>query len=114
MRTAIKPQHKSWLAVLFFLQRKTTSDISVRLIFCSIFAMERFALGISFSLLVLQQVTLQVAGVSKLTGFYPHGIFEGDNTLQRSTGPGPSYQTVQLMQTARFYGGQYSAITVRN
>ena len=110
MRTVIKLQHKSWLAIRFFFCRGKRQAT----IISNFFLMERFALVISVSLLVLQQVTLQVAGVSKSTGFYPHGMFEGDNTLQRSTGPGPSYQAVQLMQTAHFYGGQYSAITVRD
>lgn len=72
--------------------------------------MEKFAVAISISLLVLQQVCWKVAGVN---GFYPHGTSEGDSTLQRSSGPGPSYQAVQLTQTAHFYGAQYSAITVR-
>jgi hypothetical protein len=45
--------------------------------------------------------------------FYPHGVLDNDDVLQRSTGPEPSYYTLLLTQATRFYGNLYSSITVR-
>ena len=46
--------------------------------------------------------------------FYLHEApLSQSQLLQRSSGAGPSYQTVQLSQTARFYSTPYTRITVR-
>ena len=54
-----------------------------------------------------------MAAVPQMGGFYPNGFFEGDSLLQRSSGAGASYHTVQLVQpAATFYGDQYNILTV--
>lgn len=67
-----------------------------------------------FALILSSVFLVQVDGVSLNNQFYPYGQFQADASLQRSTAPGPRYQTVQLTQAASFYGNLYSRITVRN
>lgn len=76
---------------------------------------ERIAtsLVIYCSCILLLQRPPAVVGVPH-TEFYPHGFFENDGILQRSTGSGASYHTMLLTQATSFYGNLYSSITVRN
>ena len=66
---------------------------------------------VAFSLaFLLVQRRCAVCAV-ELQDFYPNAF--SDETLQRSSGTGPSYHTLQLTDPVRFYGSTHSAITVR-
>ena len=68
-----------------------------------------------FSVVIVTLLTMLVQrsyGVPQ-TQFYLHGAPASQSqVLQRSSGPGPSYHTVQLSQAARFYNQTYSNLTV--
>ena len=57
---------------------------------------------------LLLMVTSPVHAVSLENQFYSHG----SDILQRSSGPGASTQRIELNETARFYGSEYSSIVV--
>lgn len=66
-----------------------------------------------FVIVILVSAMVQRSSGVPQSQFYLHGVSAPQSqVLQRSSGPGPSYRTVQLSRAARFYNQTYSNLTV--